>query len=80
MLSLPEKPEFDHASSTVFYELDRLLQGGRHPARERRCASEVSRSRQALSSLLRCRITTWMAFLRDPDHNPLALMSEVRKG
>lgn len=72
LLSVPEKPEFDHPASILYYTVPdiqaayRLLldrgvpfRGAPHPV-GRLGASE-----------------TWLAFCSDPDGNVLAIMSEV---
>jgi len=72
MLSLPEKPEFDHPTSFIYYRV-----------------SDIQRSHEILVSRgvhFEQKPTfvahlkdhdLWMAFFRDPDGNPLVLMSEV---
>jgi methylmalonyl-CoA/ethylmalonyl-CoA epimerase len=75
MLSLPEKPEFDHASSIVYYKVDDI-QGACAALRERGVTIEAGP--QLVAKMPDHDL--WMAFFRDPDHNPLALMSELRKG
>ena len=72
MLSPPEKPEFDHPSSVLYFTVPDI----------------VSAHRQMLSSgvafedapHLIARMPThdlWMTFFRDPDKNLLALMCEM---
>ena len=72
MLSEPERPQFDHPGSFIYYRVADI---------EHAYATLVSRgvnfdekptlvARMADHDL-------WMAFFRDPDKNPLVLMSEV---
>jgi catechol 2,3-dioxygenase-like lactoylglutathione lyase family enzyme len=74
MLSPPEKPEFDHPSSVLYFTVPDIM----------------SAHRQMLSSgvsfedapHLMARMPThdlWMTFFRDPDKNLLALMCEMPK-
>ena len=72
MLSTPDKPEFDHPTSFIYYRV-----------------ADIQRSYETLVSRgVQCeekpgfvaRLADhdlWMAFFRDPDNNPLVLMSEV---
>jgi catechol 2,3-dioxygenase-like lactoylglutathione lyase family enzyme len=72
MLSTPDKPEFDHPTSFIYYRV-----------------ADIERSYQILLSrgvrfeekpTFVARLKDhdlWMAFFRDPDNNPLVLMSEV---
>ena len=72
MLALPEKEEFDHPSSIIYYRVPDMKE-----------AYEVLTSRGVAfehePSLVHKTETEelWMAFFRDPDKNVLALMSEV---
>ena len=72
MLSLPDKPEFDHPSSIIYYRV---------PDIQRAC--EVLSSRGVHfeeKPILVARLSDhdlWMAAFRDVDNNLLALMSEV---
>ncbi len=74
MLSPPEKPEFDHPGSIIYYKVDDI--GNAHAAlRERGAAFEGDPhvvARMPDHDL-------WMAFCRDSEGNLLALMSEVRR-
>ena len=72
MLSLPETAEFDHPSTIIYYSVDDIQQ-----------AAAVLQARgvafdgppHVVARLPHADL--WMAFLRDADRNPLALMSEV---
>ena|SRR5215831_3717841 len=75
MLSLPEKPEFDHPSSLLYYKVADI-ESACAALRERGVVIEAGPQ-------LVAKMPThdlWMAFFRDPDHNPLALMCEVKTG
>jgi len=73
MLSLPETPEFDHATSVIYYKVDDI-----------KAAHTVLRGRSVSfdgEPNLIAKLPDhdlWMAFCRDPEGNVLALMSEVR--
>ena len=72
MLSLPDKPEFDHPSSIIYYRVADIQK-----------ACEVLESRGVdfeEKPVLVAKLEDhdlWMAAFRDVDHNLLALMSEV---
>ena len=72
MLSTPEKPEFDHPSSFIYYRVadiqrsyEILMSRGVHFEEK---PTFVARLQDH---------DLWMAFFRDADNNPLVLMSEV---
>jgi len=72
MLSKPDKPEFDHPTSFIYYRIADI---------ERSYAILLARGvrfeeRPTLVARLQDH-DLWMAFFRDPDNNPLVLMSEV---
>ena len=74
MLSLPENADFDHPASVIYYTVDDI-QAAAAALESRGVAFEgaphvVARLPHA---------DLWMAFLRDPDRNVLALMSEVKR-
>lgn len=74
MLGLPEKPEFDHPASVLYYKV-RDIDAAYGLLRERGVAFEGEPH-------LIARLPDhdlWMAFFRDPDRNLLALMSEKPK-
>lgn len=74
MLSLPEEPEFDHPASILYYLVDDIHAA--HDAIRDRGATFV-RDPHLLAKMPDHDL--WMAFLKDPDGNVLALMSEVRE-
>jgi methylmalonyl-CoA/ethylmalonyl-CoA epimerase len=71
MLSTPDKPEFDHPSSFIYYRVADIQR-----------SYEILLSRgvvfdEAPTFVARMQDhDLWMAFFRDPDNNPLVLMSE----
>ena len=72
MLSLPETPEYDHPSSIIYYKVDDIQQA----AAVLQARDVVFDSPPHLIAQLP-HADLWMAFLRDADRNPVALMSEV---
>jgi len=73
MLSLPEKPEFDHLASIIYYKVADIQAAYKQlSSRGVRFEGEPHRIARMDDHDL------WMAFLRDPDDNLLAMMSEVR--
>ncbi len=72
MLSLPEKPEFDHPASLIYYTVGDIAAAYRTlQSRGVRFEREPGVVHRAATYDL------WMAFFRDLDGNPIALMSEV---
>jgi methylmalonyl-CoA/ethylmalonyl-CoA epimerase len=73
MLSLPERAEFDHPSSILYFQVEDL------PAAHARLATAGVRFRQP-PTLVACMPDheLWMAFFEDSEGNSLALTSEVR--
>ena len=73
MLSLPERPEFAHPASILYYRVDDLAAA--HAALRERGAAFIDEphliARMPDHEL-------WMAFLHDSEGNTLGLMSEVR--
>jgi methylmalonyl-CoA/ethylmalonyl-CoA epimerase len=72
MLSLPETPDYDHPSSVIYYKVDDIQQA----AAVLQARDVVFDSPPHLIAQLP-HADLWMAFLRDADRNPVALMSEV---
>jgi methylmalonyl-CoA/ethylmalonyl-CoA epimerase len=72
MLSLPETPDYDHPSSLIYYKVDDIQQA----AAVLQARDVVFDSPPHLIAQLP-HADLWMAFLRDADRNPVALMSEV---
>jgi predicted enzyme related to lactoylglutathione lyase len=72
MLGVPEAPEFDHASSILYFTVDDIQQAHTTLAdRGVDFRSEPHRIAKMPDHDL------WMAFFRDSEGNTLALMSEV---
>ena len=74
MLSLPETPEFDHPSSTIYFKVEDIQDTyGILKDRGVPFDSEPHKIADMPDHEL------WMAFFRDVDKNVLALMSEIPK-
>ncbi len=73
MLGEPEKPEFDHPSSILYYKVDDL-QGMYETLRSRGVKFESDP--HLITKMPDHEL--WMAFFRDCENNFLGLMSEVR--
>jgi methylmalonyl-CoA/ethylmalonyl-CoA epimerase len=74
MLSLPEKAEFDHPSSILYFKVPDIQRAYRMMT-DRGAAFE---GEPHLVAKLETH-DLWLAFFKDPDLNFLALMSEVRR-
>ncbi|MFN2513601.1 MAG: VOC family protein [Pyrinomonadaceae bacterium] len=72
MLSLPEKPEFDHPSSILYFKVDNIQQ-----ATQTLTGRGVRFEEQPVLVANMERYDLWMASFRDSENNLLALMSEV---
>ena len=73
MLSPPEKPEFDHPSSVLYFNVPDIQQA--HATLKERGVAFVDQPH------LIARMPTydlWMCFFRDSEQNMLALMAEVK--
>ena len=74
MLAIPEKPEFDHPASTIYFKVPDIAQ-----------TTAVLKSRGVAFDAdphLIARMPShdlWMAFLRDPEKNLIGIMSEVER-
>ena len=73
MLSLPEKKEFDHPSSILYFRVADI-QSAYKTLRER----EVQFDDEPHIVARMPDHDLWMCFFRDPDENVLALMAEAR--
>lgn len=73
MISKPEKPEFDHPGSVLYFRVDDL----RAAHRELTERGVTFDSEPHLIAKMPDH-ELWMAFFRDTEGNTLALMSEVR--
>jgi len=74
MLSLPEKPEFDHPSSILYFNVADIHETAQ---RMKRCGVAFEAEPHLVAKLESHDL--WLAFFKDPDANFLALMSEVRR-
>ena len=72
MLSLPEKPEFDHPSSILYFKVDNIQQ-----AAQALTDRGVQFEEPPVFVANMGAYDLWMAFFRDSENNHLALMSEV---
>lgn len=72
MLSRPERPEFDHPSSIIYYKVERI-----DDAVEALKGRGVAFEDEPHVIADMGTYTLWMAFFRDSEHNLLGLMSEV---
>jgi methylmalonyl-CoA/ethylmalonyl-CoA epimerase len=74
MLTLPEKPEFDHPVSVIYYKVADL------PSTHAALAARGVQFESPPHLIAKMPDhDLWMAFFRDSEQNLLALMSEVRK-
>ncbi len=74
MLGPASEPKFDHPASIIYYKVDDIR--GAFAGLAARGAL-VERAPQLTADMGSYEL--WIGFLRDPDDNLLALMSEVRK-
>jgi len=72
MLDVPEKPEFDHPSSTLYFRVPDI-----HAAYRHMVDNAVVFEDQPHVIAKMPDHDLWMTFFRDSEHNLLALMSEV---
>ncbi len=73
-LGIPEGPEFDHASSVIYYSVTDLSTA--HETLSTRGVHFLAPPHKVADLGDR---EVWMAFFKDPDENVLALMSERAK-
>jgi methylmalonyl-CoA/ethylmalonyl-CoA epimerase len=74
MLAVPEKPEFDHPSSILYFKVDDI-----QSAHETLLARAVRFDLKPTPIAAMATHDLWMAFFRDSENNLLALMSEVAR-
>lgn len=72
MLSLPEKPEFDHPSSIIYFNVDDIEQAAQTLSERGVQFEEQPAFVADMGSH-----DLWMAFFRDSENNLLAMMSQV---
>ena len=73
MLSLPEKPEFDHPSSILYFKVPDI----QHAYESMTGRGVAFEGEPHLVARLETH-DLWLAFFKDPDGNVLALMSEIQ--
>jgi methylmalonyl-CoA/ethylmalonyl-CoA epimerase len=73
MLAVPENADVDHPSSIVYFRVPDI-----HAARSELVEREVPFDDEPHLIAKMPDHDLWMTFFRDPDHNLLGLMSEVR--
>jgi methylmalonyl-CoA/ethylmalonyl-CoA epimerase len=74
MLTAPERPEFDHRASVIYYKVVNI-----HESVALLKARGVDFDHDAHVVARLPNYDLWMAFLRDPEGNLLGLMSEVSR-
>jgi catechol 2,3-dioxygenase-like lactoylglutathione lyase family enzyme len=74
MLTVPEKPEFDHPASVIYFKVVNIHES----VAVLKTRGVVFESDAHVVARLP-NYDLWMAFLRDPEHNLLGLMSEVAR-
>jgi catechol 2,3-dioxygenase-like lactoylglutathione lyase family enzyme len=72
MLTAPDKPEFDHPASVIYYKVVNIHESVAVP----KARGVVFESDAHVVAKLQ-NYDLWMAFLRDPEQNLLGLMSEA---
>ncbi len=75
MISAPEKPEFDHPSSILYFKVAEIQ--ATHAALRNR-GVKFEDEPHLIARMPDHEL--WMTFFRDSEDNLMALMSEVRKG
>ncbi|WLD93311.1 VOC family protein [Alkalihalobacillus sp. AL-G] len=73
LLSIPEKEEFDHPSSIVYFQVENI-----HQSFDNLVTEDVTFVGKPHMAAKMGQTETWMAFFKDPDGNTHALMSEVQ--
>jgi predicted enzyme related to lactoylglutathione lyase len=74
MLSIPEKPEYDHPSSILYFKVHDI-----HEVYDTLASSGVYFENKPTLIAPMPKHDLWMAFFKDSEGNLLALMSEVPK-
>ncbi len=74
LLGLPDKPEFDHPASIIYYRVDDI-----HATSSSLSAKGVTFEHEPALVHKAESHDLWIAFFRDTEDNRLALMSEVPK-
>ncbi len=73
MLGLPERPEFDHPASILYYQVDDI-----HAAHDALAEAAVAFEEKPHLVAKLADHDLWIGFFRDSEGNPVALMSELR--
>jgi methylmalonyl-CoA/ethylmalonyl-CoA epimerase len=74
MLAKPEKPEFDHPCSVIYYKVQKSTE-----TYEKLCARGIQFENKPHLIARLPDHDLWMAFFRDSENNLLAIMSEEPK-
>jgi methylmalonyl-CoA/ethylmalonyl-CoA epimerase len=74
MLGLPERPEFDHPASILYYKVEDI-----HAAHAALAAAGVAFEGKPHLVARLADHDLWIGFFHDSEGNLLALMSEVRR-
>lgn len=72
MMGIPEKPEFDHPASVIYYHVANITA----TTDKLRAAGVTIEGEPHLVAKLE-KVDLWLAFIRDSENNPVGLMSEV---
>jgi predicted enzyme related to lactoylglutathione lyase len=72
MLDKPEKPEFDHASSIIYFQVENIQAAH---CRIKDAGAKFEDAPHVIAQMPKYDL--WMTFFRDSEANLLALMSEV---
>lgn len=72
MLDKPEKPEFDHPSSILYFQVGDIRAAHK---RLKDAGTKFEDEPHVIAQMPKCDL--WMTFFRDTESNVLALMSEV---
>ncbi|MFD2615361.1 VOC family protein [Paenibacillus gansuensis] len=74
LLGIAEKPEFDHKSSIIYFNVDSI-----HEAYDRLCSAGVTFTSAPHKVGDLGTVEIWLAFFTDPDDNVHAIRSEISK-
>ena len=74
LIGLPEKPEFDHPSSIIYYHVADITQT---TEKLRKDGVTIEGEPHLVAKLEK--FDLWLAFIRDSEGNPVGLMSEVTR-
>ena len=74
MMGIPEKPEFDHESSIIYYHVDDIMAT---TDKLRKQGVTIEGEPHLVAKLEK--FDLWLGFIRDSENNPVGLMSEVAR-